>query len=459
MGLLAQPIGSVLSSRTLVQIAFALGTLTTYGVQSQETLSDFLSCTGERANSQFCKAEREAIDLRAEFDAKNQIYTVGAQPACYVQGRSEIDNFAAEALERFQGQYYQEAAVAYRNALAALRAFEDQMEAETRRLKDAAQEAEASGVYDTARQLMNELECWTSNRAESEALLESLEGRQLAESTLITVDSLIANGEWDKARATLNSIEQAHRSSNWQRRAAQIDEYTKQQMLNQYIEKGLNAMGAGNVQDAKDAYSKALALDPDNEFVKGSLREINLQVQGQQLEALEETTEVAIQEGNWDEATKALKSQLPLAIDQQQVNRQLEEVQNWTQLDQRLDKLLLSPTSISQKENRDSAKEVLASAAAISYPDVIGIKVDKLRVLLTKWTTRVELVIESDDATDVRIQPGVRLGKFETRRLNVLPGTYKLMGRRYGFREEVQEVSIQPGQSAVTVTVKCHERF
>ena len=86
-------------------------------------------------------------------------------------------------------------------------------------------------------------------------------------------------------------------------------------------------------------------------------------------------------------------------------------------------------------------------------------KRERLLRSLATWTTPVEMLIRSDNRTEVRIRPGRVLGKFRERRLEVFPGDYVLIGRRVGYREVSLKVAVAPGADALSFEVVCDERF
>jgi hypothetical protein len=71
--------------------------------------------------------------------------------------------------------------------------------------------------------------------------------------------------------------------------------------------------------------------------------------------------------------------------------------------------------------------------------------------------TPVRLPLESDGVTEVVIYRVGRMGTFQRREVELLPGRYAVVGTRPGYRDVRRDVEIPPGSEPGPVTVRCEE--
>ena len=73
--------------------------------------------------------------------------------------------------------------------------------------------------------------------------------------------------------------------------------------------------------------------------------------------------------------------------------------------------------------------------------------------------TPVQVLILSDNDTDIGIRGVGRIGRVEKRIVELRPGTYLFEGKRKGYRSKLVEVTIDGGGSPpVEVRIICDER-
>ena len=73
--------------------------------------------------------------------------------------------------------------------------------------------------------------------------------------------------------------------------------------------------------------------------------------------------------------------------------------------------------------------------------------------------TPIRVALASDNATEVQIYRIGKLGLFEQKDLELMPGRYTVVGTRQGFRDVRKELNLMPGSSPPTLVVRCEERI
>ncbi|MGH8262383.1 MAG: hypothetical protein ACRET4_02810 [Steroidobacteraceae bacterium] len=129
-------------------------------------------------------------------------------------------------------------------------------------------------------------------------------------------------------------------------------------------------------------------------------------------------------------------------------------------LDARLSDYIARPERLGSPEVRDAAKRALAEAAKQSGAGpVLRGQASKVESLLATAATPVRVAIESDSATEVVIYHVGVLGTFARREVELVPGTYTVLGTRAGFRDVRREFKVRPGEAPAALVVRCEDRI
>jgi hypothetical protein len=84
---------------------------------------------------------------------------------------------------------------------------------------------------------------------------------------------------------------------------------------------------------------------------------------------------------------------------------------------------------------------------------------DELSRLLKRAATPVTVELVSDNATDVSIYKVGVLGRFNSRNVDLRPGTYVAVGARPGYRDVRLEFRVAPEEDMQPVVVRCEEQI
>jgi hypothetical protein len=69
----------------------------------------------------------------------------------------------------------------------------------------------------------------------------------------------------------------------------------------------------------------------------------------------------------------------------------------------------------------------------------------------------VRVALASDNVTEVQIYRVGKLGAFDRRELELLPGKYTAVGTRAGFRDVRREFTVMPGLPPPSLMIRCEE--
>ena len=98
-----------------------------------------------------------------------------------------------------------------------------------------------------------------------------------------------------------------------------------------------------------------------------------------------------------------------------------------------------------------------APAAELATEPKLAGKIEALQQLVVQAGTPVPVVLHSDGQTEVAIYHVSRLGQFIDHRLELLPGSYTIVGTRAGYRDVRKVLAVEPGGSLVSLQVRCEE--
>jgi hypothetical protein len=120
-------------------------------------------------------------------------------------------------------------------------------------------------------------------------------------------------------------------------------------------------------------------------------------------------------------------------------------------IDAELQSFIDKPERLYSPAGRDIARNVLERASRMSTPGTrLQAQQARLSEQLRQAETPVKVALASDNATEVQIYRIGKLGLFEHRDLELMPG-------RQGYRDVRKELNLLPGAQPPTLVVRCEE--
>jgi tetratricopeptide (TPR) repeat protein len=258
---------------------------------------------------------------------------------------------------------------------------------------------------------------------------------------------------------------------------------------------GFAALGAGRIDDARAAFTKARTLRPNGSEAAEGFRRLSAAETAKGFSALRQRAAGLEAQERWDEAVEvynsALQADPSLAFAQEGKNRSAARAQ----LGAAMQALIERPERLTSQSVREQARALLQSAneQTTSGP-VLRSQITRLELILpdyekaaaqadspsirpvAAWRSdsvaathsdsmpmaradmdkpvRVSLV--SDNATDIAIPSIGQFGTFAKRDIELKPGRYTVIGTRDGYRNVQREITIAPGETQ-TIRVRCSD--
>ena len=295
----------------------------------------------------------------------------------------------------------------------------------------------------------------------------ALKGRKRA-STLDEVRTLLATaaeqertGQTSAAQATLRRALVLDPDTTAARTAlARIESAATADAFAAAMARALAAVQRNDIDAARQAYRQAGQLRPGAPEVRDGLAALDRAAGDAAIAGHLATARRAESEERWRDALAAY--QAALGVDPQLLDGQqgVARVEPRVMLDAAFDSYLEQPQRMFSSDVRGAARATLAQAAAVPDPGPrLRRQIADTTALLAAAETPVEVAFASDNLTDVVIYRVGRLGTFERKAMELLPGRYTVVGSRTGYRDVRREVTILPGRAAAEVVIRCEERI
>jgi tetratricopeptide (TPR) repeat protein len=222
----------------------------------------------------------------------------------------------------------------------------------------------------------------------------------------------------------------------------------------------LTALDAGQLNTAGKALAEAAQLQPDAPVVIDTQQRLAQARRQARLNRLQREAATQAASEHWQAAadlyTQALAVDNSAGFASTGVAHARERVTLHAQFDHYLDR----PGRIYSPEPLANARQLLAAASAAPADEpVLAGKIAALQKLVRQATTPVAVSLGSDGETDVAIYHVGKLGRFTRHRLELLPGSYTVVGTRKGYRDVRKVLSVNPGSPALSLQVVCEEQI
>jgi tetratricopeptide (TPR) repeat protein len=221
---------------------------------------------------------------------------------------------------------------------------------------------------------------------------------------------------------------------------------------------GLRSLEAGKLSEARAAIERAGRVRPGAPEVSGALARIAQIERERAVASHRARAEQLERQERWGEARAEYESALKLdpALEfalagRDRVTPRLELARQFETLNAQPERMLSAPV-------REQARALLAEARKIQGAGpILRQQMEKLSADLARFETPVRVPFESDNLTEVVVYRVGKLGVFDRRDLELLPGTYTVVGTRPGYRDVRRELTVMPGQAAAPLVVRCED--
>lgn len=223
---------------------------------------------------------------------------------------------------------------------------------------------------------------------------------------------------------------------------------------------GLDALAAGDLDQARTRLVAARDRRPESEDARDGLRRLRERETARTLAGLRRRAEAFEAREEWRAASEQYRKA-------NEIDPSLVFAKDGLARSRRRARLLDQARSLNDDPTRLFRPEGMARASALlaEYENDRGAgarleeEMERLRRSVGLAKTPIPVTLESDEETEVVIQRRGSLGSFAERTLSLPPGTYTIQGRRDGYRDVLQTVTLVPGRPPPRIVVRCVEQI
>lgn len=224
------------------------------------------------------------------------------------------------------------------------------------------------------------------------------------------------------------------------------------------VSAGLEALAAQDYAAARAAFERAGRIRPGSPEAADGLAQVERALGDRSIAAHLEAGRGAEAAERWADAIAEYRKALAIDRNLTGARQGIERAEPRAMLDAELTTYIERPERLFSTEVRAAARAALAGGRSVpSAGPRLSRQLDTLADLLSAAETPQRVALTSDNQTEVTVYRVGRLGTFERKELELLPGRYTVVGVRAGFRDVRREVTLLPGQDAPTVVIRCEE--
>ena len=266
------------------------------------------------------------------------------------------------------------------------------------------------------------------------SLLRTAKNHELSERFEQAQATYAAIGNLDPLTANLAALVNAARANQ------------SMQDLNRLISDAFSQLNQGNFNKAKAFFNQALAIEPENPIAKGGLEQVAQQYELNLIAQHQTQAEAAIAAEQWQIAMTAYQAVLDLDANVQFALNGINAASVHLRTQQVLDKITAEPQKLSSEKLFLQAETILQDAQTLPHAGpTMNRSIQEVSVLLSQYRDPVEVVLRSDNATEIIMSNIGRLGTFERKTLTLRPGQYTIRGSQAGCRDIFINVQVLPG--------------
>ena len=235
-----------------------------------------------------------------------------------------------------------------------------------------------------------------------------------------------------------------------------VIELIKIRDLNVLITDGFKYLKLLKFNESKINFDKALLIDKNSKL---AIEGINLSNEGIKKNIIETEKVLAYESLNLEDFSKSsLHFQNILNLDPniQFAILGLQEVKKLKELEFHLDRYIDRPNRLSSPNVYDEALTLLITYNSLSLQKRIFAKKERLEFLLTKYSEEINIIIISDNKTQVTVQNVGSIGVFNQKEIKLNPGKYTFVGKRKGFVTIRRVIDLN---QSTTIKIQCIEKL
>lgn len=276
---------------------------------------------------------------------------------------------------------------------------------------------------------------------------------------LATAEQNIADG---KLKEALSAYQEAISLDPEHPRVITGLEQTQAKIKNSQFQSALNKgfadLGQSNYAAARQAFKRALALEPHSDVAAQALQQTQTELNQIQIKRLLASASEDEEQERWSQALTAYNK--VLAIDSSVVVASVGKIRSQTRakLDADLTSTITEPLRLASSSVYRQARQLLSDAQGIQPAGSrLTEQIRQLKEALSLANTPQTITLTSDNATLVTILRVGKLGQFNVRTIELKPGKYVAEGIRQGYRDIRIKFVVDGTNDVPPIHIACQE--
>jgi eukaryotic-like serine/threonine-protein kinase len=222
----------------------------------------------------------------------------------------------------------------------------------------------------------------------------------------------------------------------------------------------INNLNQEDIESARRAFDIAKCIHPNAEEVRDLEKQLKSAELRIELERLNNTALQFEHSEQWEQAVQVYNSMLELDPNAGFALHGKKRSENYAKFMQEVQNYISYPEQLQAPEHVQHARKIYEIAIAqVNMGPKFEDSTEKLANLLEVYDKPVNVLIKSDDLTDVRIYRVGNVGHFITHRLMLKPGSYKAHGLRSGYRDVIVPFTVPIGGEDIVLEIFCREKI
>jgi hypothetical protein len=272
-------------------------------------------------------------------------------------------------------------------------------------------------------------------------------------------DRRLASKQFEAAKSAYQQA--ANQDSQHLRAAEALDSIEKtiiRERFRGYMSTGFKALDQDNFVAANHAFNSARGLYNSDPAVAQALSQVTTR-QSQIAVSLQMQEAAGYEKDErWSAALEIYQSLLSTDPSLIEVKIRTITVNVRADLDSQINIVLADPLKLASSKVYRRAQKLLEDARSISMQSpLLSRQIIDLDKVLRLSRTSVEVVLQSDNLTDVTLFRVKKFGVFEETSVSLKPGRYTVAGKRLGFRDVRIEFTITGEPYPASILVSCTE--
>lgn len=228
----------------------------------------------------------------------------------------------------------------------------------------------------------------------------------------------------------------------------------------QAMSDGFTALGREDYDAARTAFMRAERIRPASPEPKDGLAQVAFEENQSAIQDLRRQARLMEKSERWSEASGRYEKVLKLDANLTFAQEGRARARNMAQLYEQVILYVSQPERMVTDSVYQNALSLYHEASALEdRGPVLTAQLVQLERQIRDARQAVQVILQSDNLTDVSLFRVGSLGTFESTKLTLFPGTYTVQGTRPGYRDVRQKFTVVAGQTPPLIIIRCEERI